>query len=73
MGDKTQAEHNESAHSPIADMRADIDFRRSGPKADISGAAPFVEIVCRATSRSRKRNHDPSLWFNVWKSIALKD
>ena len=36
MGDKTQAEHNESAHSPIADMRADIDFCREGPKADIS-------------------------------------
>ena len=28
MSDKTQAEHNESAHPPIADMTADIDFCR---------------------------------------------
>ena len=35
MSDKTQAEHNESAHPPIADMQADIDFCRSGPLADI--------------------------------------
>ena len=31
MSDKTQAEHNESAYPPIADMGADIDFCRSGP------------------------------------------
>jgi len=28
MSDKTQAEHNESAHPPITDMTADIDFCR---------------------------------------------
>jgi len=28
MSDKTQAEHNGSAHPPIADMTADIDFCR---------------------------------------------
>ena len=28
MSDKTQAEHNGSAHPPIADMEADIDFCR---------------------------------------------
>jgi hypothetical protein len=35
MSDKTQAEHNESAHPPIADMKADIDFCRSGSIASI--------------------------------------
>jgi hypothetical protein len=32
MIDKAQGEHYESASHPIADMRADIAFRRSGPK-----------------------------------------
>jgi len=34
MSDKTQAEHNESALPPIADMKADVDFCRSGPFPD---------------------------------------
>ena len=29
--DKTHIEHNTSAVALIADMRADMDFRRSGP------------------------------------------
>ena len=38
MSDKAQAEHSLSALPPIADMKAEIDFRRSGPQADIAGA-----------------------------------
>ena len=54
MSAKAQAEHNESAHPPIADMKADIDFCRYGPgtavviaqvslarrKADINAGLP---------------------------------
>jgi len=36
MSDKAQAEHNESALPPIADMKADIDFYCFGPGAVIS-------------------------------------
>ena len=32
--DKTHIEHNTSAVALIADMRADMDFRRSGPSSD---------------------------------------
>ncbi len=34
--DKTQSEHNESGHPPIADIRAPLDFRPCGPQADIA-------------------------------------
>jgi hypothetical protein len=30
MTDKTQSEHNESGYRPLADIRADIAFRRLG-------------------------------------------
>ena len=49
MSDKTQAEHNESAHPPIADVKADIDFCRSGPDPDIPLLGPRLE-------------HDPFRW-----------
>src|SRR5947209_3400427 len=39
----THIEHNASALTPIADMEADIDFRRFGPASDIN------EIGRRAT------------------------
>jgi hypothetical protein len=35
--DKTRSEQNESGYPPVADIRADIAFRRSGPIPDISG------------------------------------
>src|SRR5882672_5530992 len=33
--DITQSEHNESGYLPLADIGADIPFRRSGPEGDI--------------------------------------
>jgi hypothetical protein len=36
--------YNISALPPIADMRADIDLRRCGPKAVINAAAPGEAI-----------------------------
>ena len=47
--DKTQSEHKESAHAPIADIGADIDLRRDGPgetlrplpRAPATGVASF--------------------------------
>jgi hypothetical protein len=39
MSDKAQAEQIESALPQIADMKADIDFGRSGPCVDGSGLA----------------------------------
>ena len=45
ISDKTRAEHNESAHPPIADMQADIDFCRSGPCVDGSGLAELSSEI----------------------------
>ena len=38
--DKAHIEHNMSAHPPIADMEADIDFCRNGPEADLKSVRP---------------------------------
>ena len=48
MTDKTQSEHNESAYPPIADIGADIVFRRFGPillrKSGVKDVLPVPTI-----------------------------
>ena len=39
--DKTHVEHNESALPLIADMKANIDFCRSGPEPDSPSTKPL--------------------------------
>jgi len=41
FSDKAQSKHNESGHPPLADIRLDIAFRRSGPLAVIESAQMF--------------------------------
>ena len=48
MSDKAQAEHNESAYPPIADMKADIDFCRL--RANIAPRMAFPPFDCDASS-----------------------
>ena len=50
MSDKTQAEHNESAHPPIADMGADIDSDRGPPLLRGSAIAVFRSQTAGACS-----------------------
>ena len=47
MIDKTQSEHNESGYPPIANIRANIAFRRSGPRTAASN--------CNKSSLQRHR------------------
>ena len=54
--DKTHCEHNESGYPSIADMRADIDWRRLVPIGDICGAAKealFDHLVGAGEHRRR--------------------
>ena len=58
MSDKTQAQHNESAHPPIADMRADIDFCRSGPPPDSCAAKKSAALPrCRGGTRAQVQHY----------------
>jgi hypothetical protein len=51
--DSTHVEHNESAHPPIADMKADIDFCRSGPSAIKMERTTLVDRVAVRRRRIR--------------------
>ena len=44
--DKAQAEHNESAHPPIADMTADIDYRPPCITPSLSGRHHLRMVSC---------------------------
>jgi len=55
---RTQREHNESAYTPIADIQANIDLRRFGPKPDLDRRHLFRQrmaaasaLPCRANAR----------------------
>ena len=43
--DKTHCEHNESGYPSIADMRADIDWRRLVPQGEVAATSTDTRIV----------------------------
>lgn len=53
--DKTPCEHNESGYPSIADMRADIDWRRLVPGTDIP----------RVSLRRGAKKHRIDIWFHT--------
>jgi len=44
MSGKAQNEHSESAYTSTADIKADIDLRRSGPEGDMAPSDQSVGI-----------------------------
>src|SRR5664279_3734961 len=55
--DKTHIEHNDSALTSTADMRAHMDFRRSGPQPDSCSAAKLFTDVREPVSYTHLRAH----------------